>query len=162
MTFAQYSQWINSGRRTLQQEAGALDLLFELDPTSRISPPPWRMEWIVAFSDGKYIRLCENYYRAKVLKGDGYRAQFSFHYGAMPSKKDLRGLPEYHHSEPVDLRIDLLKSAHLHYLGPDHIDQSQISGLNIATYDLFDFLEKVKEHRATGRPLNETFGFTVL
>jgi len=57
--------------------------------------------------------------------------------------------------------VDKYRGPHLHYGDKDHIPQSSLDGLDIATFDLFTFIAKILEHRAKGKPLNEVFGFKI-
>jgi hypothetical protein len=134
------------------------------NPPAKGTKAPWRVEWLIFFSDNKYIRICENYNAApKAQGGEGVRAHLSYHYGDVPQRRTPQGLPLWGLDEPTDLRMDLDsdRGPHLHYAGENHIPQTRVDGLDISRFDLFTFVAGIFEHRANGKPLNEVFGFKI-
>ncbi len=144
-----------------------LDAAYECNggPTLTCTDPnhprsaPWKAEWAVVFSDGKYFRVKECFKRLPAPhKGYGEREHFSFHYGNRHPEDDARGFPKTApRDQPpdADLRIDIDSRLveHIHVGTKEHISQRRVKGLTIRDANLFTFLEAVLEHRQTGTPL---------
>ncbi len=118
--------------------------------------------WCILYGD-KYVRMVECFDVDRTMKTPhGIRVQFTLHYGRESSQKDANGCPKQIKS--TDIRFDLSTDqhkAHLHYQGEDHIAQSRVSGLEIRSLSIFDFIKGIEQHRATGDPLHDCFGFKV-
>jgi hypothetical protein len=142
-----------------------------LKPTEPHHPKsaPWRADWAVKFPDGKYFRVKESYKRLTVYPnvGNGEREHFSFHYGLAHKDLDARGFPKSNPAAkpPVaDLRVDIDKDLrpHIHVGSVKHIYQDHVEGYVIKDADMFAFLEAVREHRQTKKPLTELLNIKVL
>jgi hypothetical protein len=120
---------------------------------------PWRTDWAIIFTDGKYVRVKESY-RRDGSPGSGVREHFSFHYGVAHPEMDARGFPKSNPKDnpPIaDLRIDIDKSLipHIHVNSPEHLGQAQVEGFSIQDAEMFEFLEAVRDHRKTGDALTD-------
>jgi hypothetical protein len=163
MTYVQYRTRFIQRHNALRLTAGATECGPFLRATRWPTLPPWKLFWCILYTDRKYIRLVE-YFDVDSVRGNahGTRVQFGFHYGPTSSGRDRHGCPR-----PIpdtEIRIDLSTDqygAHIHYQGEDHIPQSRIDGLNISSLEPFGFIERVEDHRSTGNPLHDCFGFTV-
>lgn len=163
-TFAEFDTWLITEHNKVKLEEGALELGPRYGPTAEPGVPPWKLEWCIKFHDGKYILAVENYYAEKKrLGGAGYRKYFSFHYGEWPALQDTDGWPKWRDEKQFDLRIDedQGRGPHIHFNGNSHIPQDRVHGLEISKQSMFDFVSLIHEHRRSGKPLNEVFGFTV-
>ena len=123
--------------------------------TAGISVYAWTFEWVVKFSDNKYLRVWEQYARVRGLQ-ESRRVRFSFHYGPIP-QDNSNGEIRYTPSDPVDIRIDDYRSpAHLHLGAPlPHYEQRDVIGLNLADLSMIAFIRTVLKHRRTGRPIDK-------
>lgn len=121
----------------------------------------WHFKWRLEFADGTYIRCRElwSYRTGKPAR----RHEFTYHYGPV-ARRDPAGNPDYHHSDPVVMRVDHKAGEipHLHYGAPTpHYDQTRVTGYSIVNADMFQYLSAVLLLRADGVPLDVTLGFTV-
>jgi hypothetical protein len=125
--------------------------------TSRVN---FTFNWELEFTDGTYIRLQEHYSKAKA--GGAARISFAFHYGPITGRNP-DGTVKYVNTDPVHIRMDTNPSpAHLHYGGwQPHIPQSNVDGITLNLVDMFDFLVRIFEHRATGKDISDVFGFQI-
>ena len=159
LDFAKYAAWFWQNQAAVVLEQGAE----QLGPLLRLPPSPyrWRLEWVIQFSNFKYIRICENW--SPKTGGGSHRNHYSFHYGDTPALRDSKGWPKYHHTEPVVLRIDMMhpQDFHLHFDGKNHIPEDAVSGLDFRGLTLFTFLQAVIQHRETGTSIDKSLGFFI-
>jgi hypothetical protein len=146
-----------------------------------LAPPacinPSYLEWVFRWSfhltsDNKYIRIWERYDKIPKMVAMTRRIAFAFHYGPLVRFEggggpaiDALGTPRYEAADPVDIRIDTCSKgmeAHLHYQKQNpHYSQTQVSGLDLSTLDIFTFLRAIIKHRANGIPLDRVLGFRI-
>jgi hypothetical protein len=138
----------------------------EMGPTLS-GPPraPWKLQWWLIFNDSRFIS-CAEYYEPRSGNAEiGYLTQFSYHYGVHPRRTDLKGRPKHSTTAGTILRIDWAPDYkdHIHFRGVDHIAQRSLSGnFVILEMTMFDFVNRIIEHRRTNNPLDECFGFEVI
>jgi hypothetical protein len=107
------------------------------------------------------------------LIGESRRSQFVYHYGVLTRfvpggapELDEWGVPRYHSSDPVDIRIDNScpgRKVHLHYGAPTpHYQQEQIVGLELSKLNMFSFIEAIIRHRQKGRAIIDVLGFRLI
>ena len=168
MRYDDYSRWLSA-----EHSKAMLELHYDdvqagpyLDCTIIPNKPPWQLNWAVKFSDGKFLRITENWFRRRIhgsVAGVfGAREHFSFHYGPANPLCDADGLPIRSVAFPAIFRIDCDRHGpHLHYLGQDHIPQSRVKNFRILETDPFHFFRAVLSHRATGDGFDSIFGFQV-
>jgi hypothetical protein len=165
ISFQAYEEGIEKAFTALEIPASAFQVGPFVTPTIPTQPnrAPWRLDWALFFDDGMHISIKECFReRPAHFGGEGERATLAFHYGATPPGRDLDGLHLRHDSLVTVLRIDVdRKGPHIHYDGRDHIGQSKVEGLTIATADPVLFAKNVLAHRATGQALHLVSGFRV-
>jgi hypothetical protein len=164
--FARYEAWFREEYDKFQMPLLAKECGPFIGPTSSFPDrPPWKLEWWIVYADGNFVKLQESYTRAQIGKPySGRRQHFSFHYGVHPGRVDSRGCPGLSTQRGTIIRLDNAPDYgdHLHYRGIDHIRQSTIKGnLKILEMSMFTFLEKIEEHRESGRSLEECFDFSL-
>jgi hypothetical protein len=162
-SFADFEDWFIGQYDAITIEEGATQRGPFYAPTVDPNEPPWQSEWIIEFSNGKYVRAVETYYRRKQRDGGGgTRTHFSFHYGDTPAS-DPSGNLMWNNTSQLDIRIDRCsrKGSHIHFAGEDHIPQARVTGMAIDSQDSFTFVNAIQQHRRTGRTLKDVFGFTV-
>lgn len=151
--YVDYARWLLSEHGKFVLEAGAIELGPRHSPTAA-SSPPWKMDWLVRFSDGRHAHLKERWFlatrSAPRSANLGYRRHFSFHYGPTNPAADAAGFPQRDpQNYPPIFRIDLDRwGPHIHLHGNEHIEQSRVHGLTIETVDPFDFMNAIAAHRA--------------
>jgi hypothetical protein len=120
-----------------------------LGATERPMRAPWKMDWVVLFNDGYFVRVKETYRPLPKSKA-GQRDHFSYHYGLANTVKDGRGIPKILGAPKPVLRIDVDRNhPHIHMNGEDHIEQARVKGYIIKNADLVQFMRAVIEHRKT-------------
>lgn len=126
---------------------------------------PWMLRWWLLFKDNLHIRTTELFERTgnRNIPDEAKRAQFSFHYGPTPVRRDKNGWPRMDRDSPTIIRIDLAPdyADHIHYAGEDHVPQSRVKGMTILDLDPFQFVEGILRHRRSGESIDKCFGFTV-
>jgi hypothetical protein len=169
VTFEAHQLLFDVERQALEREFGPAvrSWWHLLAQSASEAPPPWKLEWCIVFPNSEYIYIREHYTLLKGcrLTNEGVRTFFSYHYGERPMS-DSSGQRHYHHSNPTILRVCYItskgKAPHLHYLGPDHHDQTGIKGFPISDAQLSTFVRAVLEHRSGDVPLSELLGFEIL
>jgi hypothetical protein len=123
----------------------------------------WTFDWVLAFSDKKYLRIRERYESKPGMIGESYRVAFAYHYGTLLGS-DNNGRPIYQPKDPVDIRIDCgSQDVHLHYLAPNpHLSQDRIIGLDLHSLDMFRFIKAIFRHRTRGVAIDKTLKFRII
>jgi hypothetical protein len=163
-TLDAFEKWFDEEYDKVDLEQGARELGPLVRPTVEPGEPPWKLEWCIVFQDGKYIRVAETYEIESRYRGGGaYRTDFSFHYGNFPAGQNRGGWPVWRAENQFDIRIDHdpARKFHIHFNGENHIPQSRVKGMDISLQSVIAFVMSIHEHRRTGKPLDEVFGFTV-
>jgi len=139
------------------------------NPTVLPGTPPWNMDWLIRFPDGKQAYLYERWFPMKSPPRGGatmgQRGSFSFHYGTTSSRTRRNGFPARDKSNhPAIIRIDLdKKGPHLHFHGElPHIPQAKVKGMKIEDVNPFDFVLAVLEHRTSQADFDAIMKFTVV
>jgi hypothetical protein len=164
MRFVEYERWLTGETSKLIFEPSSTVIGLYSTPTIQPNNAPWQTELTVVFSDGKFFRVCETWYRRKGSPGGGgYRGHFSFHYGPANPSCDSEGVPTRSKDYPAIIRIDEDDriGPHLHFAGENHIPQRRVQNLRISDADMFDFIRAVQTHRANGEGFDKILKFTV-
>ena len=168
MRYDDYSRWLG-----LEHSKAVLELQHDdvqvgpyLDCTVVPNKPPWQLKWTVKFSDGKFLRVTENWFRRRTHGSIGgvfgTREHFSFPNGRANPICDADGHPERSNAFPAIFRIDCDRHGpHLHFMGEDHIPQNRVSNFRIQDADPFQFFRAVLSHRASGEGFDTILGFQV-
>lgn len=161
-SFENYAAWFESEEVFLALKPGLVLKGPKIYSLGQPDAAPWQLDWAIIFSDGKHIRVTENYCQlSKTFKGAGKRQYLSYHYGDCSPDRDEEDFPKF--IEQVDLRIDIDETSkkHIHYDAEDHIPEVRVNGLKFDKICPFTFIRAILEHRNTGRALHEIIGFTV-
>lgn len=169
MYFSDYLPRLVADHASIGREAGSIEDGPLVRPT-RANSPPWNMDWIVRFPDGKHAYLYERWLPdpASPRVGGvhmGARRVFSFHYGPTPTATRKNGFPARDKANyPAIIRIDNNQfGPHLHFHSEEpHISQVKVNGLNISDLQPCDFMRAVLEHRSTGVDFDEIMKFKVI
>jgi len=169
MYFADYANRLLAEHSSLALGPDVVEIGPLHSPTKLPGTPPWNMDWVVRFPDGKQAYLYERWFPARgPSRGGammGQRLAFSFHYGTSGTQVRRNGFPARDKANhPAIIRIDLDKNGpHIHFHGElPHIEQDKVIGMVIEDVDPFDFVRAVIEHRSKNTDFDEIMGFKVL
>jgi len=167
MEYAAYATLLGIQHALIVPEQGCVEIGPIHAPSSSIpQSPPWKMDWAVLFTDGKYAYLYERWMPVspRIAAGrQGYRQHFSFHYGVANPQCGKYGIPKRDRiNYPPIIRIDVDKyNPHIHFRGEDHIQQDRVKGMTITSVDPFDFMRAVIAHRKTQSDFDSILNFQV-
>jgi hypothetical protein len=154
MYYTDYVARLLAEYATIAFEPGVTEIGPLHNPTILPGRPPWNMDWLIRFPDGKHACLYERWFplRTSWRSGAtmGQRLSFSYHYGTTGSNTRRNGFPARDKTNhPAIIRIDLDKiGPHLHFHGElPHIMQDKVKGMTIEDIDPFAFVRAVLEHR---------------
>lgn len=156
---AKFTAWRDSGAQNFNLPDDWKELSCKTQPASIVV---WQFQWYLSCGNDRYIKIWERYDRWPNLIGMSRRVSFVYHYGPIVGVgKD--GLPTENPQNPVDIRIDNIgRPIHIHFGAPNpHHEQSVVKGLVLDEMDMFEFLNGIKRHRTTTKPLDKIFGFTI-
>jgi hypothetical protein len=162
--FAEYERWFDRFHSRITISADEVELGPYITPTRPPKPPPWQLRWAILFSDATHLFITENWWPCPAPHQSlGYRKHFAFHYGMTGVLRDELGFPDREETGyGTILRIDVDRHCpHIHFKGEDHIQQHRVKGLDIQKTDPFLFVSAVREHKQTGKPLEEILRFEV-
>lgn len=169
MQYTDYVARLMTEHASISFEPGVTEVGPLHNPTVLPGFPPWNMDWLIRFPDGKHAYLYERWFPKKAPSRGGTtmgeRGAFSFHYGTSGSKTRRNGFPAREKSNhPAIIRIDLDKNGpHLHFHGElPHIMQNNVKGMTIEDVDPFDFVRAVLKHRASQADFDAIMKFTVV
>ncbi len=169
MYYADYVAWLKAEHASITFQPGVTEIGPLHNPTVLPGVPPWNMDWLVKFPDGKQVYLYERWRPRRSPSPStpmlGERFAFSFHYGTSTPLRRLNGFPARDKTNhPAIIRIDLdLYGPHLHFHGElPHIQQANVRGMTIGDVGPFDFIRAVLKHRETGADFDAIMNFTVV
>jgi hypothetical protein len=169
MYYSEYVTRLNAEHASFAFETGVTELGPLHNPTGLPATPPWNMDWLIRFPDGKQAYLYERWFPVRTpSRGSlarGKRGAFSFHYGTTSPLTRPNGFPARDKANhPAIIRIDLDKNGpHLHFHGElPHMMQDKVQGLVLENVDPFDFVRVVLEHRARKIDFDAIMKFTVI